>query len=165
MQQTKPLIVCLTGHRRIPSQHAILLPALLEREMLALIQRGAIEFRAGGAIGYDMVATLKLLEIKERMPHIKLHLCLPCRDQAKGWNEVGRRAYDYILARADKISYTAESYTPTCMLERDRQLVDGSDICLAYCTENRGGTFYTCTYALKRDLELINLVDQLPGLK
>lgn len=165
MQENRPLVVCLTGHRRIPTEHAILLPALLEKEMRALIERGAVEFRAGGAVGYDMVATLKILELKERMPHIKLRLCLPCRDQAKGWDAVGRRAYDYILARADEISYAAEWYTPTCMLDRDRQLVEGSDICLAYCTENRGGSFYTCTYALKRDLELINLADQLPKLK
>jgi uncharacterized phage-like protein YoqJ len=165
VQEGKPLIVCLTGHRRIPPRHAILLPALLEKEMLALIEGGAVEFRAGGAIGYDMVATLKILELKEKFPNIKLRLCLPCQDQAKGWDEVGRRAYNYILAHADEISYTSQAYTPTCMLERDRQLVNGSDVCLAYCTENRGGTFYTCTYALKRGLELINLADQLPKLK
>lgn len=162
MLQQQGLIVSLTGHRQIPSEHALLLPALLEKHMLLLIERGAVEFRAGGAIGYDMVATLKLIEIKERLPHIRLRLCLPCRDQTRGWDEAGRRAYAYILAHADEIDYTAEHYTPTCMLERDRALVDGSDICLAYCTKNKGGAFYTCTYALKKDVELINLADELP---
>jgi uncharacterized phage-like protein YoqJ len=160
----KPLVVCLTGHRHIPAQHALLLPSLLEQHMLSLIDRGAVEFRAGGAVGFDMVATLKLLEIKERLPHIRLRLCLPCRDQTKGWDEAGRRAYDYILARADEVSYTVDTYTPNCMLARDRQLVEGSDICLAYCTKNKGGAFYTCSYALKNDLELINLADELPRI-
>ncbi len=164
MSQQKPLVVCLTGHRQIPTQHALVLPGLLERHMLALIERGAVEFRVGGAVGFDMVATLKLLEIKERMPHIRLRLCLPCRDQAKGWNDAARRAYNYILARADDVSYTVESYTPSCMLARDRQLVEGSDVCLAYCTKNKGGAFYTCSYALKHDLELINLADEMPHI-
>ena len=160
----KPLVVCLTGHRHIPVQHALVLPGLLERHMLALIDRGAVEFRAGGAVGYDMVATLKLIEIKERMPHIRLCLCLPCRDQTRGWDEAGRRAYQYILAHADEISYTVDTYTPSCMLARDRQLVEGSDVCLAYCTKNKGGSFYTCSYALKHDLELINLADEMPRI-
>lgn len=164
MSNQTPLIVCLTGHRHIPPQHALLLPSLLERHMLDLIERGAVEFRAGGAVGFDMVATLKLIEIKEHLPHIRLRLCLPCRDQTRGWDEAGRRAYDYILARADEISYTVDTYTPSCMLARDRQLVEGSDICLAYCTQNKGGAFYTCSYALKKDLELINLADKLPRI-
>lgn len=95
MTEQRPLVVCLTGHRQIPGEHALLLPSFLERQMLALIDRGAVEFRAGGAVGFDMVATLKLLEIKERMPHIRLRLCLPCRDQTRGWDEAGRRAYAY----------------------------------------------------------------------
>ena len=107
--QSKPLVVCLTGHRHIPAQHALLLPSLLERHMLALIERGAVEFRAGGAVGFDMVATLKLIEIKERLPHIRLRLCLPCRDQTRGWDEAGRRAYDYILAHADTIRYPVDT--------------------------------------------------------
>lgn len=162
MADKSSLIVCLTGHRNIPMEHALRLPSLLEQEMLALIDRGAVEFRAGGAMGYDMVATLKLLELKQRYPQIRLRLCLPCRDQTRGWSEAACRAYRYILDRADEVTYTTEYYRPGCMLARDRELVEGSDVCLAYCTKNRGGAFYTCTYALKKDLELINLADQLP---
>lgn len=162
MAEKSSLTVCLTGHRQIPTAHALLLPSLLERHMMALIDRGAVEFRAGGAMGFDMVATLKVLEIKEKIPGIKLRLCLPCRDQTRGWSEAACRAYRYILERADEVSYTTDYYTPGCMLARDRELVEGSDVCLAYCTQNRGGAFYTCSYALKNDLELINLADELP---
>lgn len=155
--------VCFTGHRSIPAPHAWRLPSLLEEQLRALIARGARNFRAGGAIGYDMLAALKLLELKEQMPRcgLKLHLYLPCKDQTRGWDEPSRRAYRYILDRADDVRYTAEYYTRTCMLERDRQLVEGSDACLAYCTRNRGGSFYTCAYAVKRGVELINLADFL----
>lgn len=155
--------VCFTGHRSIPAPHALRLPSLLDEQLRALIARGARNFRAGGAIGYDMVATLKLLELKEQLPELglRLYLCLPCRDQTRGWDEQSCRAYRYILERADDIHYTAERYTQTCMLARDRRLVEGSDVCLAYCTRNRGGSFYTCSYAVKQGLELINLADML----
>ncbi len=153
--------VCFTGHRSIPEAHALRLPSLLEEQLRALIARGARIFRAGGAIGYDMLAALKVLELREQLPsyRLKLHLYLPCKDQTRGWDEPSRRAYRYILDRADDIRYTSEAYTPSCMLERDRRLVDGSDVCLAYCIRNRGGSFYTCSYALRQDVELINLAD------
>lgn len=156
-------IVCFTGHRDIVPADALRLPSLLEEQLGALLARGARIFRAGGAIGFDMLAALKVLELRERWPDagIELHLCLPCKDQTRGWDEVSCRAYRYILDRADHVHYTSECYTPTCMLERDRRLVDGSDVCVAYCTRNRGGSFYTCSYAVKRDVELINLADLL----
>ena len=158
----RPRIVCLTGHRHITPAHARVLPALLETKMGELIAKGTEEFRAGGAMGFDMLAALKVLEIRESIPALRLRLCLPCRDQTRAWDEYSHRAYQYILDRADAVSYVADNYTSTCMLERDRRLVEGSDLCLAYCTQNRGGTFYTCTYALKRDVPLINLADELP---
>ncbi len=158
--------VCFTGHRDIIAPHATRLPAMLDARIRALIGRGAREFRAGGALGFDMLAALKLLEVRDTLPElaVRLVLRLPCRDQASRWDEPSRRAYQYVLDRADEIHYTANRYTSTCMLERDRALVDGSDVCIAYCVKNRGGAFYTCSYALRRDVALINLADELPPL-
>ena len=159
----KPIsVVCLTGHRDIPQKHVLLLPSLIEQHLTDLIARGACEVRAGGALGFDMVATLKVLELRERYPQLRLSLCLPCRDQADGWLPSWQRAYRYILDRADAVHYEYERYAKGCMLARNRRLVEGSDVCLAYCTRNRGGSFYTCSYALQRGLELINLADGLP---
>ena len=163
MSETPISTVCLTGHRYIIKPHALQLPAMLNECIGTLVDRGARDFRAGGALGFDMLAALKVLELRETLP-IRLVLYLPCRDQTRGWNEASCRAYRYILDRADEVHYTADRYTPTCMLERDRALVDGSDVCVAYCVKNRGGAFYTCSYALKRNLELINLADALPPL-
>lgn len=151
--------VCFTGHRDIPRELALDLPALLDTELRKLISRGAKNFRAGGAIGFDMVAALKVLELKEEFPDIKLILMLPCKDQTRGWQDGVKKTYDYILKRADQVFYTVEKYFDGCMLERDRHLVDGSDVCVAFCMKNRGGTAYTLAYAIKRKLEIINLFD------
>ncbi len=129
--------------------------------MIELIEDGAVEFRAGGALGYDMVAELKILELQERFPHIRLKLYLPCRDQSARWSSAAQRAYDYILSRADAVVYTADMYTPGCMLARDRAMVDGSEVCLAYCTRRSGGTYYTCTYAARNGVKVLNVAGEL----
>ena len=158
MQKKKT--VCFTGHRSIIAPHAMTLSAVLENEIVRQIKGGATVFRAGGAIGFDTVAALKVLELKEQYPSIRLELILPCKDQTRGWNELCIRTYKYCLDHADSVSYVSESYYNGCMLERNRRLVDGADVCIAYCTQSHGGTYYTCKYALKRSVELVNIADR-----
>ena len=153
--------VCFTGHRDIPRDHAFSLPRVLERELITLVERGATVFRAGGAVGFDTVAALKVLELREIYPQIELELILPCRNQTERWPEAEIRTYEYILDKADRHEFLFERYVSGCMLERNRRLVKGSDVCVAYCYQNRGGTLYTMTHALKEGLEVINLFDAL----
>ena len=151
--------VCFTGHRNIAYGDAVRLPSLLEGVLIDLIERGATVFRAGGAIGFDTVAALKVLELKGRYPHIRLELILPCRNQTEYWEEIAVRTYQYILERADGHRFLFDTYFDGCMLERDRRLVEGSDVCVAFCKRSRGGTAYTFTQALRAGLEVINLND------
>lgn len=151
--------VCFTGHRHISYEAAVKLPTILESVLIELIERGSTTFRAGGAIGFDTVAALKVLELKERYPHIRLELILPCRNQTEYWEDTAVRTYQYILKRADGHRFLFDTYFDGCMLERDRHLVDGADVCVAYCNRSRGGTAYTFTQAIRAGLEVINLND------
>ena len=153
--------VCFTGHRSIPREEALRLPALLEEVIGELCERGATTFRAGGAMGFDTLAALKVLDMKEKYPEIRLELVLPCRDQTRGWDEISVKTYQYILSRADSHEFLFDTYFDGCMLTRDRRLVEGSDVCVAYCTRSRGGTAYTYTHALRQGLEAINLYDRM----
>lgn len=155
----RELTVCFTGHRQIAYSAAVRIPSLLDEVLTELCERGATTFRAGGAIGFDTVAALKVLELKERYPHIRLELILPCRNQTEYWEETAVRTYQYILKRADSHLFLFDTYFDGCMLERDRRLVEGSDVCVAYCNRSRGGTAYTFTQALRAGLEVINLHD------
>ena len=157
--QENGLTVCFTGHRNIAYETAVKLPSLLEGVLIDLVERGTTTFRAGGAMGFDTVAALKVLELKERYPHIRLELILPCRNQTEYWEETAVRTYQYILQHADSHRFLFDTYFDGCMLERDRRLVDGSDVCVAYCNRSRGGTAYTFAYALRAGLEVINLHD------
>ena len=153
--------VCFTGHRQIPCEVAARLPDLLEKTISALCERGATVFRTGGAMGFDTVAALKVLDMRAKYPQIRLELILPCRNQTERWDDISKKTYIYIMQNADACRFLYESYFDGCMLERDRQLVEGSDVCVAYCARSQGGTAYTYTRALREGLEMINLYDLL----
>ncbi len=152
---------CFTGHRQIRRDHIARLPALLEEEILALLAQGVTVFRNGGAIGFDTVAALKVIALRQRYPQMELEMWLPCREQDARWPAEQRECYAYILSQADRVHYVNEHYSRFCMLERDRRMVDGSDVCLAYCLRTAGGTGYTCQYALKQGVKLKNLAHRL----
>ena len=154
-------VCCFTGHRVIPLGKRTALAAILDRRIAALFEVGFTEFRAGGALGFDMLAAERVLAFRESHPTCRLHLYLPCRDHDKGWSAHDRAALAEILEKADQVSYVREHYSADCMHARNRALVDGSDLCLAYLTANRGGTLYTCSYALKNGVHLINVAEEL----
>lgn len=154
---------CFSGHRKICDEHLIRLPECLSNLLDLLVKKGFRHFKAGGAIGFDTIAALKCLELKNKYPDlsITLELCLPCRDQTNGWSEAEKGAYRFVLDRADKISYECDSYTSGCMFARNRRLVDGSDLCVAYLASKKGGTAYTCSYAERQGVKVMNLYEKL----
>ena len=157
---TDAKICCFTGHRSIDYSDLLRLDGLLARTITKLAMSGVKIYRAGGAIGFDTLAALKVIELRESLG-LELELILPCRNQSEKWCPRDRKYYDYILSRADRHRYISDVYTRDCMLERDRRLVDGSDFCVAFCKKSTGGTAYTLCYAIKSGLEIINLADEI----
>ena len=154
-------ICCFTGHREIPNDKIVALKIRLDETIDSLLAEGVTTFRAGGALGFDTLAALTVLAKREKEPSIRLELCLPCKDQTRGWDDRSVEIYNFILSRADKVTFLHESYTKSCMLERNRFMVDGSDVCVAYCKNPdspRGGTSYTVRYAKKVNVRVINLI-------
>ena len=149
---------CFTGHRIIARDVREPLRNSLREVIGVLYEEGFRRFYAGGALGFDTLAALKVLDKKKKYPHIRLELILPCRDQARTWQERNVQVYRYILERADRVSYVTDTYTPTCMHERNRRLVDGSAVCVAYCTNAEGGTAYTRRYAEKNGVEVVEIL-------
>ena len=152
---------CFTGHRTIRPEHMKELPYVLDYQIERLIVCGVTTFRGGGAIGFDTLAELVVLEKKEKYDFLRLELRLPCRDQTAKWSERDRQIYEYILKRADSVRFISDKYTSGCMYARNRALVDGSDFCLAFCSSDKGGTAYTFNYALSRGVDIINTLDMI----
>ena len=152
---------CFTGHRNIPLLKRKAVVRNLKNELTTLIDKGYQFFGAGGALGFDTIAAQTVLELKEQFPHIKLILVLPCETQTRGWKEKDIAIYEEIKRQADKVVYTSKEYTRGCMHKRNRHLVDNSSICIAYLTEQSGGTAYTVDYSMKNGLSVINIAEKI----
>jgi uncharacterized phage-like protein YoqJ len=131
----------------------------LKNKLIDIIENeGFTDFRAGGAKGFDSLAALAVLELKNKYPHIKLHLILPCKGQEKYFLPVEKQIYHFAIKNADSVSYIQERYSEGVMFARNRALVDGADLCIAYLEKLRGGTYQTINYARKRGVKTINLL-------
>jgi len=160
MRSIKEQTCCFSGHRKINMPVKILqlrLKTIIEK----LIAEGVIYYGSGGALGFDTIASLTVIKLRQKYPQIKLILVLPCKEQTKGWNNNDIEIYNYILNQADKVVYTSENYYPGCMHKRNRHLVDNSSHCICYLERNSGGTAYTVNYAKNNGLTIYNVSDNI----
>ena len=152
---------CFTGHRKIPPESISELSQRLKNTLLRLIEEGYMYFGAGGALGFDTLAAQCVLSLKNQYTHIKLILVLPCITQTKGWSENDIAIYEEIKSQADKVVYTSREYSRGCMFKRIRHLVDCSSVCVAYLTQEKGGTAYTVNYAKEHGLTFYNIANMI----
>lgn len=148
---------CFTGHRKLPCHDIRQIYARLDDLLDTLISKGVTTFYAGGALGFDTLAALTVLDKKALHPEVKLIVCQPCADQSSKWEESDIAIYKSILSNADEVVCLHDTYTKDCMLERNRYMVDRSELCIAYCTSDSGGSAYTLRYAEKKGLRVKNL--------
>lgn len=146
---------CFTGHRNIYNIYETL--NNLENEIEKLILKDICYFGIGGALGFDTLAALTVIKLKFKYTNIRLILVLPCKNQGKYWNKKDRILYSYIKLCADKIVYISKEYNDKCMYKRNRYLINNSSYCICYLSKNKGGTFYTISYAKNKNIKIINI--------
>lgn len=150
---------CFTGHRRLPPELLASIRQRLKEAIVSLIHKGVRYFGAGGALGFDTLASEIVLKLKDEYPQIKLILVLPCANQSAYWSAEDVRCYEAIKTWADKVVCLADCYHGGCMHERNRHLVDHSGYCICYLSGDSGGTAYTVSYAKAQGLVVTNIAD------
>ena len=152
-----------TGHRDIYDA----LSKGLENRLLDVIEELAGEgievFYTGGAVGFDTAAAKAVLRLRPRLG-IGLCVCVPFAGQDKHFDPDERQIYRAILDAADDVITVSEGYSKNAFYARNRFMVDMCEVCVAYLTEETGGTAYTVRYARRRGKRVINLADELSGL-
>ncbi|MCL2544466.1 MAG: DUF1273 domain-containing protein [Clostridia bacterium] len=161
-----PKICAFTGHRpsRIPGGHNEKSAAFrrlctaIEAALRQAVAEGYTVFRSGGAMGFDLWCAEAVLRIQKERAPIQLHFLLPCETQANAWPACWRERYFDALANADKVTYVQARYSAGCMFRRNRALVHGAHLMIAYFDgKARGGTAYTVSHAKKEGLPVWNL--------
>jgi uncharacterized phage-like protein YoqJ len=150
---------CFTGHRTIAPQAYEKVRRRLRQAMENLIERGVVYFGSGGALGFDLLAAETVLDMKAQYPQIRLIMVYPCRNQTAYWPSSEIDRYNAIQKACDKYVYVSQAYTPTCMHQRNRYLVEHSGYCICYLTKPGGGTAFTVQYAREKGLKIVNLAD------
>lgn len=157
----RSLTCVFSGHRSLPSERLCEISLLLRQEIIKQIEGGTRYFGCGGALGFDTLAALTVLDLAAENPDIRLILVLPCEDQDKRWAASDKERYQLIKRRAHKIVTLHGGYVYGCMQERNRYLVDHAQCLISYLTQSRGGTRYTVNYAEKENIPVINIASLL----
>jgi len=130
----------------------------LTKQIRLLVRKGYTDYLSGMALGVDVWAAQTVLALREKHPDLKLHCILPCVGQERSWNDEAKALYYSIVKQADSRVYTSRSYYKNCMFDRNRFMVDHSDLLLAvYSGITSGGTANTVNHARQRDRNLIIL--------
>ena len=150
-----------TGHRAIKASHSARISPLLFRAVEYAYSLGARTFYAGGAVGFDSLAAGEVIRFRMSHPDVRLVLILPCGNQDEKWSHSQRSFYEFTLASADEIVYTAKEYTDDCMRRRNEALVSSGDMLIAYVGHPRSGAAQTARMAEKAGKKVYNLYPSL----
>jgi len=154
--------VSFTGYRPekmpFPDENHPLCGALKKRlrgEIEKCIDDGADCFFTGMARGTDMWCAEIVLELKKTHDNLKLTAIIPCRTQPNGWKSEEKLRYENILKKCQGVVCVSENYTKSCMMKRNRALVDCCDVLIAVFDGKSGGTANTVNYARTKSRKII----------
>ena len=156
---------CFTGHRpgKLPWRYNEFDPRCLKlkRRIADAVElayeQGFRHFLCGMAMGCDLYFCEAVLALREHHPDVTVEAAIPCPTQADAWPPAQRERYDRLVAACDFETMVSGQYTSTCMLRRDRYLVDHASLLIAAFDGTSGGTRYTVEYALNQGLAIVDL--------
>ena len=156
---------CFTGHQpgKLPwrynefDPHCLKLKRRIADAVELAYEQGFRHFLCGMAMGCDLYFCEAVLALRERHPDVTVEAAIPCPTQADAWPPAQRERYDRLVAACDFETMVSGQYTSTCMLRRDRYLVDHASLLIAAFDGTSGGTRYTVEYALNQGLAIVDL--------
>ena len=136
------MIVTFCGHREIAQTTEV--EEWLQTVIRGLIEQGATTFYLGGYGAFDRLAASVLAEQKKRYPQIELVLILPYLNRRKDISPCDSSLYPPLESVPKKFA----------IVQRNRWMVEQSDVVVSYVLHSWGGAAMTLEYA-KRKKKLI----------
>ncbi len=152
-----------TGHRRIAKEKIETVKKKITEHIETLIIKYDVKnFISGGALGFDTLAAEMVIEMREKYPHIKLLMYLPCYGQSKKWTSNYQYRYRLIISKADEVKFvTKEEYTEDCMKLRNLEMIKDAFFCISFCLVSSSGTGFTIRNAEAVGTKIINIADDI----
>ena len=156
---------CFTGHRpaKLPWRYdesdprCLALKGRIRDAVEIAYDQGYRHFLCGMAQGCDLYFCEAVLALRKNCPDVTLEAAIPCPTQADSWPAAQRGRYARLLEACDYETMVSAQYSSSCMLRRDRYMVDHASLLIAAFDGSTGGTRYTVEYALKRGLSIVDL--------
>ena len=130
---------CFTGHReyKLPwgsdenDPRCRKLQQQLFDAVDAVYAAGIRHFICGMANGCDLYFFDAARYLRLQHPEVTIEAAIPYSGQADRWRPELRERYAYDLRQCDYQTLVQETYTPGCMMRRNRYMVDASRILIA----------------------------------
>ena len=107
-----------------------------------------VRCRSGMALGIDTLFAIAVMRLYKNGYNVELECCIPCKNHSSNWIKSSVDLYNLILEYAHLITYVSdEEYTPWCMQDRNKYMVDGCNRVLAVWDGTKGGTGNCVNYA------------------
>ncbi len=154
---------CFTGHRpeKLPWRNnekdprCVLLKKRIYDVSNALYHSGINHFICGMALGCDTYFCEAVITLRDDFGDVTLEAAIPCEGQYSGWTPQQKERYFYLVSQCDDQTVLQSRWTPECMLERNKYMVDASSVLFAVYNGSRGGTMHTINYAKKSGREIV----------
>lgn len=161
----RTITCCFTGHRveKLPwkdNENDPACRALKKRiadVLAALYGAGYRHFICGMATGADLYFGEAVVALREEKSDVTLEAAIPFDGQSDRWPSQLRARYFRLAEECDEKTILHPIYTPDCMMDRNRYMVDHANLLIAVYNGGPGGTRNTMLYAMRQNIEIIQL--------
>ena len=156
---------CFTGHRadKLPwgdnerDPRCLKLKEAIADVLSSLYAAGCRHFICGMATGGDMYFGEAVVALRDEHPDVTLEAAVPHAGQEAKWSGFWKSRYFRLAEECDTLTVLHRAYTPDCMMDRNRYMVDASHYLISAYNGSPGGTRATMLYAMRQGLEIIEL--------
>ncbi|MBQ9543960.1 MAG: DUF1273 family protein [Clostridia bacterium] len=159
MENTKKITCAFTGHRpeRLDATE-IKVKNWLTEQIEKAAGDGYRRFISGMQRGVDLWAAQAVLELRERMPDVKLIAASAFRgmENSSDWNDEWRAVYKKVIGAANEVHFIGAIPGRVSYFMRNDWMVDRASRLIAVSTGAPGGTQKTIDRARRLGLEIIS---------
>ena len=150
---------CFTGHRpdKIELGEKEIKP-LLEKAIDEAISEGFVTFITGMAMGTDIWAAEIVLDRKKKNKNLHLICALPHPGFESRRNFTEKKRFSKIIKKADLVKEINDHYFTGCYQVRNEWMVDRSNLVIAVFNGQKSGTKNTVDYAIKKGININNVL-------